>query len=155
MLYLAIRYLLIAGLLVAVIVMLAGRRPSSVPFEQVSAEVAGRISSDHISKSSARYLKKNFGLNADDYDGVLIYTPNTNMSAEEVLLIRLKDLSQSDEVTGAIEERIASQYRIFEGYAPDQVALLDRSVVDVQANYILYIVGDDAGSIDEVFRKSL
>ena len=85
----------------------------------------------------------------------MIYTPTTNMHANEVLLIRLKDTRQADPVSAAIQERIESQRGIFQGYAPEEVGLLDNAVLDVQGNYILYIVDDNAAAVDEVFRSSL
>lgn len=86
---------------------------------------------------------------------MLIYVPGTNMYANEALLIRLSDISQAESVRTAIEERIDTQREIFAGYAPEQTALLERAVVDVRGNYILYVTDDDADRIDEVFRSAL
>ncbi len=77
------------------------------------------------------------------------------MFANEALLVKLKDISQQEEIVTAIEERIESQLNVFEGYAPREVGLLEDAVVDVQGNYILYIVDGDAALVDEVFRSSL
>lgn len=153
--YFVIRYGLLIALIVAVIIISAGRKQSSASFEKVSSAVSALVVSDQTEKAEDRYLKKIYGLNASDYEGVMIYIPTTNMSAQELLLIRLADTSQQDAVLGAIQERIESQYNIFEGYAPEQVAMLDRAVVDPRGNYILYVSGDNAEKIDEVFRNSL
>ena len=153
--YRVIRYGLLLCLFVVVIVLLSRNRESKVPFETVSAAVAESIHTDNAMPGSDRFLKKYFGLNPDDYDGVMIYTPTTNMHANEVLLIRLKDTRQADPVSAAIQERIESQRGIFQGYAPEEIGLLDNAVLDVQGNYILYIVDDNAAAVDEVFRSSL
>ena len=150
-----IRYGLLLVFLIVVIVSLSGKGVSRKSFESVSAAVSSSIRTDKCIKDSERYLKKYFGLNADDYDGVLIYIPATNMYANEVLLIKLKDTSQADTVSAAIEKRIDSQINIFEGYAPLEVALLKNAILDVRGNYILYVVEDDAAAIDEAFRGSL
>ena len=153
--YRIVRYGMVIALFIVVIVALSGNRESKAVFDEVSAAVAGSISTDNAAKSPVRYLKKNFGLNAEDYEGVLIYTPTTNMHANEMLLIKLRDTSQADSVRAAIEERISSQLNIFEGYAPDEVNLLNNAIVDVRGNYIFYITDDNAQKADEVFRKSL
>ena len=118
-----IRYGLLLVFLIVVIVSLSGKGVSRKSFESVSAAVSSSIRTDKCIKDSERYLKKYFGLNADDYDGVLIYIPATNMYANEVLLIKLKDTSQADTVSAAIEKRIDSQINIFEGYAPLDVII--------------------------------
>ena len=153
--YLIIRYALVAMLLFAVIFFIFRKNESKTPFETMSAAVSESLTSDRIERNSMRFLKKNFNLNADDYEGVLIYTPLTNMDAEEVLLIKLKSTDQADSVTAAIEARVQAQYDIYEGYAPLEIAKLDNAVIDVQGNYILYVVGDFAGETDKIFRDNL
>ena len=155
LLFRIVRYGLLLLLVVAGVLLLTRNRTSNVPFETVSARLQESIDSDHMTKEQVRFLKKFYGLNAEDYEGVLIYVPGTNMYANEVLLIRLSDTSQADSVREAIEERIDTQHNIFAGYAPEQTALLEQSVVDVQGNYVLYVTDSDADRIDEVFRSAL
>ena len=155
LLFRIVRYGLLLLLVVAGVLLLTRNRTSNVPFETVSARLQESIDSDHMTKEQVRFLKKFYGLNAEDYEGVLIYVPGTNMYANEVLLIRLSDTSQADSVREAIEERIDTQHNIFAGYAPEQTALLEQSVVDVQGNYVLYVTDYDADRIDEVFRSAL
>ena len=153
--YFVIRYGLLLALVVAVIIFAAGKKESRASFEKVSQAVSSQIAPDQMEKAESRYLKKIYGLNAGDYDDVMIYIPSNSMSAQELLLIKLADVSQSDSVIEAIEERIRSQLNVFEGYAPVQVAVLENAVVDPQSNYILYVSGDNAEKTDEVFRNSL
>ena len=153
--YLVIRYGLLLALVVAVIIFAAGKKESSAAFVDVAGAVSAKAVSEKMERAESRYLKKIYGLNAEDYEDVLIYVPTTNMSAEELLLIKLSSSSQSDEVLDAISQRIDSQLNIFEGYAPEQVATLERAITDPQGNYILYVSGDNAEIIDEVFRNSL
>lgn len=155
LIYRVVRYGLILLLVVIAILLLTRNKESSVPFDTVAANVRGSITSDQMQESPARYLKKNFGLSPEDYEGVMIYTPGTNMYANEVLLIRLKDTAQAESVEQAIRRRIESQIQIFEGYAPEPTALLQQAIVDVRGNYILYVTDAQANPIDEVFRKSL
>ena len=153
--YLVIRYGLILALVVAVIIFAAGKKESSASFVNVAGAISAKAMSGEMEKAESRYLKKIYGLNAGDYEDILIYVPATNMSAQELLLIKLSSSSQEDEVLDAISRRIDSQLNIFEGYAPEQVAMLEQAITDPQGNYILYVSGENAESIDEVFRNSL
>lgn len=153
--YFIIRYGLLTALIAAVIVFTTGRKESQASFETVSKAIASFAVSDQMESANARYLKKIYGLNAEDYENVMIYIPTTNMSAQELVLIKLSSPGQSDAVVQALQDRIDSQFQIFEGYAPEQVALLNSAIVDPQGNYILYISGDNAEQIDQAFRSSL
>ena len=106
-------------------------------------------------------FKRLYGLDPEAYDGVLLYYPTTNMNAEELLLIKLKGSSQEEIreqqeiVQTAMETRRQTQMHTFEGYAPQQYATLEHSVIDVQGNYLLFVSGDFAQQTQTAFEKSL
>ena len=77
------------------------------------------------------------------------------MNAEELLVIKLQDSSQADSVTQAINSRLETQMNSFEGYGVEQYDMLENHVLDVQGNFILYIVHPDAEKADQAFRSSL
>ena len=100
-------------------------------------------------------FKKFYGLNASDYEGVTLYAPETNMNAQELLIVKLKDSSQAEAVTKAINSRLETQKSSFEGYGIEQFDMLENHILDVQGNFILYIVHPDAAKADQAFRNSL
>ncbi len=153
--YTVLRVTLVAALAVVIVWTQVSRTDSDTPFEEVREAVLSEIDTDGMEESTNRMFKKFYGLNASDYDGVVLYAPETSMDAEELLLVRLADDAQAEEVTAAIEERLVTQKNSFEGYGIEQFALLENAVLDVQGNYILYVVGADAAKADQAFRDSL
>lgn len=152
----AIRAGLVVLLLVFVILLQLRDRVSNTPMANVEAAVTSSISLDDMEKSSARMFRKFYGLAASDYESVVLYAPKTNMDAEELLLIKLQSTDQAEAAADACEQRRQSQKDVFEGYGPEQYDLLENHyVLDVQGNYILYIVGDNAAAADRAFRDSL
>ena len=110
---------------------------------------------DPMSPGGDQMIRRLYGLDPDTFDGALLYYPSTNMGAEELLLIRLSDISQQDVVREAMEARISSQIGVFEGYAPAQVAMLEKGVVEVRGNYALLIVAEDVSSVLRAFEAAL
>ena len=51
--------------------------------------------------------------------------------------------------------RKKSQLNTFKGYGATQTDLLNKSIIDVQPNYILYVVDPQASLIDDAFKKAL
>lgn len=148
--------ILVTALLVTVIaVCLTGHSQSQKPVGEVAEPVITAFLGDRVQEGTGRILKKYYGLNPEEYDGVVLYYPLTNMDAEELLIIKLADTSQAEEVRNAIENRRSTQIGIYENYAPEQLALCEQAVIDVVGNYILYVVHEDAAAIDAVFRNSL
>ena len=148
--------ILMAALLAVVLaIFLTKTSGSEKPLEEVSRQAIALFENENAEESSAITLKKYYGLNADEYEDFVLYFPRSNMDAEELLILRLSDDSQADEVISALKERNLSQCNVYEGYAPAQYALCRNAIIDVQGNYILYVVHTDAARIDAAFQEAL
>ena len=149
----------IAGVVLLLRTQMAGQRISDADFETVSAKIseAAEQSADRklMQPGDNQMIRRLYGLDPEAYDGMLLYYPATNMAAQELLLVRLTDLSQQETVVEAMEQRAQSQRSSFEGYAPEQYSLVENHVLDVQGNYLLYVTGTEAESIKAVFEESL
>nr|WP_294493136.1 DUF4358 domain-containing protein [uncultured Mediterraneibacter sp.] len=128
---------------------------SNKPFEEVSQAVGSSLDTTNLSEQDTSRLKRNFGLNAADYAGVMYYASDSNISAEEVLLIKVKSEEQVQRVTDAIGERIESRKNDFDGYLPEEVQLLDDARQSVRGTYIFYASSPKADTYLDTFSGSL
>lgn len=150
-----IRIGMVVVLVIFIVFLQIGVKDSSASLKTVAAKVIKAVDTSSVEESTNRMFKKFYGLNANDYEGVTLYAPKTNMDAEEILIIKLKDSSQAESVTEAINTRLETQKSSFEGYGVEQFDLLKKHVLDVRGNFILYIVHPDAAKADQAFRDSL
>ena len=100
-------------------------------------------------------LKRLYGLNGNDYEGVVLYISDSNMGAEELLVVKLSDTSQEDAVREAVETRVQNQENSFEGYGVEQYQLLQEQVLDVEGNYVFFMVHKEAAKAQSAFQDSL
>ena len=150
-----LRIIMVAALLIFMIVLQVGNRSSNASLESVSQEVLGAADQEGMQESNNRMFQKFYGLDAQDYEGVTLYSPVSNMDAQELLIVKLKDSSQAEAVTEAINSRPETQMNSFEGYGIEQYAMLEDHILDVQGNFILYVVNPNAQAADDAFRNSL
>ena len=150
-----LRIIMVAALLIFMIVLQVGNRSSNASLESVSQEVLGAADQEGMQESNNRMFQKFYGLDAQDYEGVTLYSPVSNMDAQELLIVKLKDSSQAEAVTQAINSRLETQMNSFEGYGIEQYAMLEDHILDVQGNFILYVVNPNAQAADDAFRNSL
>lgn len=150
-----ISLLMTAALVVVIFVYLVRSEGSSKPIDEVAAQVTGLFENDKSEKSPERMLKKHYGLNAQDYEGVVLYSPISNMDAEELLIVKLLSTDQMDPLMEAVQERLDSQTNIYEGYAPEQYDLCTHAVLDPEGNYFLFVVHENADQIQDAFRQAL
>lgn len=150
-----LKWLFVAALCVFLYFMLSANRESRAAFSDVQEAVISAANLTPMAEGDNQTLKRLYGLSASDYENVLLYYPTTNMGAEELLLIQLKDLSQQQAVKDAIESRLDTQKKSFDGYGVDQYAMLEKAVVEVQGNYILLVVANDPAPVRKAFLGAL
>ena len=149
------KYIIVAVILAYIAVLMAYASGSSRPFEEVEAALSSALDGSGLKKMDSQMLKRNFGLNSADYAGVMYYASESSMSAEEVLLIRVSGDSQVQEVADAVSEHISSRKNAFDGYAPEQVKLLEDAQQSVRGRYVFFAVSPDAEEYRAVFDGSL
>lgn len=149
------KWLCIAALIAMLAVMLSANRESNTDFETMSEAVTAAADLSAMAEGDNQTLKRLYGLNAMDYEGFLLYYPTTNMGAEELLVIKLADKDQQQAVSDAILGRKKKQMDSFDGYGIDQYAMLEKSVVEVQGNYILFVSSADPAGVQKAFLGAL
>lgn len=130
-------------------------RVSSASFDDVSRAVLDQLDLDEMQPADAQMIRRLYGFAPSEMDGCTLYYPSTNMGARELLLVKLSDLSQQKAVSAAITARRQTQMNSFEGYGIEQYDLLEHSVLEVQGNYILFVVHEKADAVRQVFLKAL
>lgn len=130
-------------------------RVSSADFADVSNAVLVSLDLTDMQAADAQMVKRLYGFSPSDFDGCMLYYPSSNMGAREVLVVKLSDLSQQNTVKDAIAARLQTQKNSFEGYGVEQYALLEQSVTEIQGNYILFVVHENASTVRQAFLNAL
>lgn len=147
------RWIAAALALVCLFSMFGGNTASSADAEDVAAAVTDVIDMSNMVEAENQMIKRLYGLDPAAFESCILYYPTTNMGAEELLIVKLSDMSQQDAVRAAAEARLATQKNTFEGYGVEQFDLLtNHSVLEVRGNYILFVV---SSSCDEARRAFL
>ena len=126
-----------------------------VDFEKLQADVEAAAEVSGLNQENAQLLRRFYGLNAGELVHWILYTAQDNMSVEELLLVECSSESQAEQVLEAARERKATQIKNFEGYGPEQVQLLNQSVLRSDGVYVLFAVSDQAAEIKKAYRKDL
>lgn len=150
-----LKYITVALIMLYIILLLVYTSGSTKPFGEVAKGVESVLDTGNLAKQDSQMLKRWYGLNGAEFDGVLFYSSESNLSAEEVLLIKVKNESQIQTVRDAIKKRIESRKNDFDGYAPKQVQLLDEAEIKSRGDYILLAIAPKADEYSAAFAKSL
>lgn len=100
-------------------------------------------------------LQKLYHISSEEIADFVFYTASSNVKADELLVVRLKDEAQADRVTAKIEERIAAQSAKFKDYRPEQYYLLEKRVLKTKGSFILFAVSAEADQMERAFDETL
>lgn len=147
-----------AALIVLLAVMLAflirGSR-RKIDFETVKENVLGAMDTSQMNAGDAQLLRRLYGLNSGEVKNWILYTSADNMAVEELLLVECASDTQTEQVEQAAAERADAQKNNFEGYGPEQVQLIEKSVLRVESPYVLFVISENAEQVKDAFVRGM
>ena len=149
------KYVLLVCIIMFVSIIFLNSGDSNKSFEIVEKELRRALDSESLEDRGSQELKRYYSLNSEDYADTLLLTDEESMSAEEILLIKVKDQSQLEEIEAAVYKRLESRINDFGSYAPEQTALLEAAEVTIRGDYVFLAVSEHAEEYKEAFIKSL
>ena len=117
--------LLVATLLVTTLITAGCGVNNDKSVDQIENSMKKEVKFEKMEKGDIKSLKRFYKLNANDYDGFILYTPQSTMDVNEVLIVKVKDKSQIESLEDSIDSRINYQLQSFSGYGPEQCALVN------------------------------
>ena len=150
-----IKWAAFAGICVLLASQLHVKKSSTTTFDTMMNIAKQAADLSNTDQGDSQMVRRLYGLMPSDYDGVLLYCPKTNMGAEELFLVRLKEPAQEGEVMSAINRRLETQLASFNGYGVDQTEMLEDSVTLSEGGYCLFYSGNDPQKVRNAVRNAL
>ena len=154
--YGAARWIVLLAAVISLVVMFGGNTVSTADPADVEAAVVAQLDMTNMLQGDNKMVKRFYGLDPTVFEACILYYPTTNMMAEELLIVKLADVSQQEMVRAAVEARIATQKNTFEGYGVEQFEMLsNNAVVEVRGNYILFVVSASSADVRQAFLDAI
>lgn len=83
-----------------------------------------------------------YNIDAANVTGNAVYTSLT-AGAEEIAVLTLKDEDTAKTALEALKDRVTDQTEALKDYQPDEVAKLDKAIVEQKGNSVLLVVAAD------------
>jgi len=147
--------LCVVGLLVFLVNLQASDRVSDADIADVTAAVTDVTDMSKMIEGDNSMVKRLYGLDPNEYEGVVLYYPNSAGVANELFIVKLSSTAQQDAVKAAVDARLATETTAFNGYGVGQYEMLQESVIDVSGNYIMFVVSQNPKEADAAFQGAL
>lgn len=127
--------------------------------DKTAAEVAESVTASY-DVSELNSIKRNriieeFGIDFMQVDSFEYYASDSIMNVDELMIIKLREEVKPEEIKSKIEKRVTDKQALFEGYAPEQSALLKEYILTDVKGFVFYAVGNDAEKALAAFKSSI
>ncbi|MDD3337968.1 MAG: DUF4358 domain-containing protein [Lachnospiraceae bacterium] len=139
-----IKYGLLAALLVFLVLVYMNNNIKDVPGETLVKTVENLPGVSQMEKGDAATFKRYYHLAESDYDTVVFYYSPDTMAVDELLVVKMTDENQAQELKQALEGRISDQKQNFDGYGTNQMGLLNQAEVQINGKYAFLAISEQA-----------
>ena len=129
--------------------------PQQADFSVLREQAEQAMDTTGMRQADAQLLRRLYGLNGGELADWALWTSEDNKAVEELLLAECVSEAQAEQVREALEARRSTQIQNFEGYGPEQVRLLEDSIMEVRGVYVLFVVSEQAREVKDAFLSVL
>ncbi|HAG44839.1 MAG TPA: hypothetical protein DCL31_17845, partial [Clostridium sp.] len=113
------------------------------------------VNLDEMKEGDNDKLQKLYDIKADEIENFILYVAPTNLKADEVAVIKVKDANDVESVKEKLSKRVEEQGKSFKDYLPDEYFLIEKHVLKTKDNYVLLAISKDADKIESAFDEAL
>lgn len=132
-------------------------RVSDVSCDDVAKAVLGEETAapDRSIAGTKLEFERTFGISASDYDGVVYFKPESGMDVTEIIIAKSASADARERLENAIEDHLSQRRDVFQGYAPEQYALLMKAKAVESEGFVFCAAGDGADKMYDMFYKAV
>ena len=127
--------------------------------DKTASEVAEGVTASYdvseLNSIKRNKIKEEFTIDFTQVDSFEYFASDSIMNVDELMIIKLREDVKPDEIKEKIEKRVTDKQVLFEGYAPEQSALLKEYILADRKGFIFYAVGEDAEKAFAAFKSSV
>ncbi|USG67897.1 DUF4358 domain-containing protein [Brevibacillus ruminantium] len=122
---------------------------------EVGEHIKQAVNLEEMKQGDMAKLQKLYHIAPEAVEDFILFTSSSNVRAEELLVLKVKDLNQVDDVKENVQKRIEAQTLKFRDYRPEEYQLMEKHVWKVNGKFVLFVVSKNAEQIEHAFDEAL
>lgn len=123
--------------------------------EEVGESIRQAAELPDMKQGDLEKLEKLYHIESGEVEDFILFTASSNVKADELAVLKVKDVSKVDHVKGKIQQRIDEQTVKFKDYRPEEYYLIRKHVLKTKGPFVLFAVSQEAGQIERAFEEAL
>lgn len=149
------RYIMIGGLIAAIVLTIVFTTNNHKSAEAVENEVLSEVELTGLEKKGDSELKEFYGLSRDDVVGYALYAPSSSTEPEEWFLVKASDREQLESIRRAAEMRLKVQKESLKKSGKELLEKLDKALICERGEFLMVAIGAQAPELEKAFQKSV
>ncbi len=150
-----VKCVLVVWLFVMISGFISSSKVENVNFDTLVQNVESAGDTEGMAEADSLKIKEFYGINRDDYEGVILLKGEDTMDVREILIVKALSKEQANSLETAVNDRKEKQLKSFEGYGVEQTKLLNDSVISVEGVYVLFAVYPDSQNFYDAFYNTI
>ena len=137
------------------VLFIAGSLRGDATLDMTAYEITENICSQLCTELSAGdrdSVRERLGFDPDSFSSFSYYSSDDIMNVREIF-IGVSPENTDSTVSEAIRKYLDEKHKLFEGYAPEEAALLKNARIEEKGNVIIFIVAENADEIYSAFLE--
>ncbi len=152
--YIFVEILCIILTLVFVINSITPEKATHKTAKEITDEIAASAYDSTLKERDGLFIKEAFGFDLTEFLSYSYYSSDDIMNVTEVF-VGIVNGSFDEKIKAAFEKYQSEKYNLFNGYAPEQAALLDSFIYDEVSGAVVFIVAENAEDIYSAISEAL
>ncbi|MDU4890250.1 MAG: DUF4358 domain-containing protein [Clostridium sp.] len=121
---------------------------------EIDKSIEATADLSNMVKDDAKKLRQLYYINKNQVEDFILYAPKTNMDANEILVLKAKDVEGVKHLKEKVEARVDKQSESFASYRPELKTVIDDYELKEKGQYLYLIISEDNKKIDKAIEKN-
>lgn len=146
-----VQLVIMAGLLAFIILMVTSGNAKEVDMSEIEKQMKTDATVTAMEQKDMAEAARNFSFNVDLIDEGVYWRMDDIMDVNELLIVKVADDTNRQEVISAVEKYLEEKTNAFDGYGTNQFALLSDAIMNEKGEYYFFGVSEDAAQWEAEF----
>ena len=146
-------YILTVAILITFIALYQVLKVKDVDMDSLRQSLSQIINSEHMDIGDSSKLRKLYYISKNEVEDFILYSPKSNMEANEVLILKAKNEEDIEHLKVKVEERVKKQSDSFKNYRPEEYDIISNRVLDIKGKYLILIISSESEKIESAINK--
>ncbi|MED1785032.1 DUF4358 domain-containing protein [Brevibacillus fortis] len=120
---------------------------------EVGEHIKQTVKLEEMKQGDLTKLQKLYEIAPEEVEDFVLFTASSNVEADELLVLKVKDINQIEVVKEKVQKRIEAQTVKFRDYRPIEYHLVEKHVWRVKDQFILFAVSEKNDQIKGAFEE--